>query len=323
MAHTLKLSIWHFNLRERGSTHSLVNKEFFEKSFLEDGAELDKKTLFQEFVTRYIQSFDSKFYQDDNRTKAFATDDIHFSSFNNLVYGYLKGGLTGIERGVYDNDDIANVESTIDHQQVTTLPHYFLLWLPYKSDFGFLLLQNYTDSSLSKVFLEKLIKYFRDVRVTFRKNTYVSEERKKSFLDRSYVYKASIIKTRPNRSARKKFNEALADEEKLRFEINVTGFKQRVGDFLRNFTQLSSNLQDLDIENEDDYTTKLFYEDEAGRRSNAILEAPGLILPSIIIPESVKQTGSDFPDKDRIHEFCLTELDKIKSEIGAKVSSSN
>ncbi len=314
MAHNLKLNIWTLKLEKliAGKNTPKTCKEFFDESF----GLIDKEEQFKSFVTDYINSFNKLFFKDEETTKAFSYDDVNFKLEKNVIYGYIKGGITGIEQDVYNDDSLIAPDGKIKKNQVTALPYFFLLWLPKDSDLGVLMTQSYSSASINQVFIQHLAFFFKSKEFKLVKNTFISEERKKAFYDNCYVYGMSLFKRKSDLSARKKVSDAFVEEEKLKIELRFTGFKKRTIEFIKNFTGIKSNLKELGIQNEDDYDLVLYYETEDNKKAHASFQNPNLIIPSIFIPNTIKADGKDYPDRTKILAFCEKELDTIKLEQG-------
>jgi hypothetical protein len=314
MAHNLKLNIWTLKLEKQVSGKNIPKtcKEFFDESF---GLNY-KNEQFKAFVSEYMNSFNAHFFVDEETTKAFSYDDVGFKLEKNVIYGHIKGGITGIEQDVYNDDSLIEPNGKIKKNQVTALPYFFLLWLPVDSDLGVLMTQSYSSASINQVFIQHLAVFFKSKEFKLVKNPFISEERKKAFYDNCYVYGMSLFKRKSDLSARKKVSDAFIEEEKLKIELRFTGFKKKTIEFIRNFSGIKSNLKELGIQNEDDYDLVLYYETEDNKKAHASFQNPNLITPSIFIPNSIKEVGKDYPNRTKILEFCEKELDTIKLEQG-------
>src|SRR5690554_280449 len=320
MAHNLKLNIWSLKFydktNKKDKTHLSV-KEALDKLYISKDSvtDKDKNELFKSFIEQYVQSFDDKFINDKDVTKAFTYDDIKILLDSNVIYGSTKGGITGIQQDVFNINTKEDTDKKIFFDEVSTLPYFFYLWLPVDSDIAYLMSQSYTSVSINKVFLEHLVSIFNIHDIRIEKQSFVTEERMKYFYKNSFVYKVSVFKSRISRSARKKFNEAFMDEEKLKMNLTFSGFKTPVRSFFSKWSSIKSNLKDLNIESEDDYDIRVYYEDVNGRKASASMKNPKVILPSINIPNTVKENDYDFPNPAKILTFCNSELDVIKKEI--------
>ena len=315
MAHNLKLNIWSIRFEEKiGNEYSVIDIKNLLSIFL-DNPELDKKEIFKNFVTKYIASFNDQFVNDEDETKAFTYEDIKFDSGKNIIYGRIKGGLTGIEQDVYVRDSKEPTNKKIHKDEVSTLPYHFFIWLPYDSNMGYLMTQSYTSISINNVFLEHFAAFFKSKKIRINKSPQVSKRRLEEFYNSSYVYKISLVKKKLPRSARKKFNQVLLEEENVNMMLSFTGFKFQAQEFFSKWTKIKTNLKDLAIENEDDYDITVYYENDADKKASANMANPKLILPSIFIPDNVKEIGSDNPHFERTISFCASELEEIKIDI--------
>lgn len=315
MAHNLKLNIWSIGFEEKiGNEYSDIDIKTVFSSFL-DNTETDKKEIFQNFVKKYIASFNDQFVNDEDETKAFTYEDIKFDSGKNIIYGRIKGGITGIEQDVYFRDSKEPTDKKIHKDEVSTLPYHFFIWLPYDSNMGFLMTQSYTSISINNVFLEHFATLFKSKKIRINKSPQVSKKRLEEFYNSSYVYRISLVKKKLPRDARKKFNQVFLEEENVNMMLSFTGFKFKAKEFFSKWTSIKTNLKDLAIENEDDYDLTVYYENDANKKASATMANPKLILPSIFIPDSVKERGSDNPNFDRTISFCETELEEIKKDI--------
>lgn len=319
MAHNLKLNIWSIGFEEKieSEYREIDIKTLFYRfaDLTKSKANPEKESYFKNFVTNYIDSFNDQFINDKEVTKAFTYDRINFDSKKNIIYGKIIGGLTGIEQDVYTRTSIEPTKKKIHKDEVSTLPYHFCIWLPYDSNKAYLMTQSYTSISINQVFLEHFASLFKSKQIKITKTPYVSKKRLEEFYNNAYVYRISLFKRKLPREARKKFNEVFLEEEKLKMSLNFTGFKFKAKSFLKKWTIIKTNLKDLGIQNEDDYDLTVYYENDENKKASADLSHPKLILPSIFIPESVKETGLDSPDFDKIIIFCEDELDEIKSDI--------
>ena len=154
----LKLNIYRIRIQKRGSKASdnALFKDFFKEKFGKedesDGMEI--RGLYQSFIRSYMQSFNDKFCKNEDGTKAFVPqkDQINFSSDKHIIFGYIKGGDTGIDREIFDEERPDERESTMSKSKISALPFYFLLWTPFDSNHGILMMQNYSGASYQFLF---------------------------------------------------------------------------------------------------------------------------------------------------------------------------
>jgi hypothetical protein len=74
--------------------------------------------------------------------------------------------LTGIEQEVYKTSSSEERQDTITEDEVTALPYYFKIWMPYDSNVGVVMVQSYTETGVVSLVLDKIKhfikRYFRE-----------------------------------------------------------------------------------------------------------------------------------------------------------------
>lgn len=326
MAHSLRLNVYQIGLKERNKqTDELIPfNTFYQSAFKgEEEAEVSKEELYKRFSFAYYKSFDNKFKRNTEATKAFVPEKetVKFIRALNTFDGMVKGGATGINLSVYDLENPEVQETVIGKQKVSTLPFYFLLWMPPDTNFGILMIQSYTDNSITAIFKDHLRKFFATYQYTLVESSFFPEEIKQKYINSSHVYKLSFIKTGLSNSAKSKFNPLFAQEKSLKVEINISGFSTSPINFI-NKLKLStgklfnSNLSDLEMESTDDYETRIYYEDKNGTQTHAKYKTSLDLTPNIPLDNSLKVEGEDYPDYKQIKDHCFQLLNTIKNEIG-------
>lgn len=320
MAHNLKLNIWSIEFEKKVETkyEGIDIKtlfSIFHKVDSNGSSQLEKNDLFNNFISSYISSFNEQFINDVDNTKAFTYEAINFDSGKNIVHGRIKGGITGIEQDVYSLISNEPTEKKIHKDEVSTLPYHFFMWFPFDSNRAYLMTQSYSSISINAVFLEHFAKLFKSHDIRIVKSATVSKKRLEEFYNSSFVYRISLVKKKLPRDARKKFNEVFLEEENLKMALTFTGFRFKVSEFFTRWTKIKTNLVDLAIQNENDYDLTVFYENDDDKKASANMANPKLILPSIFIPDSVKENGSDHSNYERTIDFCEKELEEIKKDI--------
>jgi len=324
MSHTLKLNIYKIALKTKFSSNDeLISfRDFYENNFNNETKSLDKGELYKNFSFEYFKSFNNKFLINSSETKGFVpvSDKTLFSRSQNVFDGMLKGGITGIDMEVYSRDNPEASEGKIDKDKISTLPYYFLLWTPYDSNFGILMVQSYTDNSLTAVFKEHLKDFFNKYNLTLVDNPHYPEDVKNNFLKHSNIYRVSYIKTGLSETAKTKFNPVFASYKNLKIELTVSGLNESPNDFLDRFRFktggfLGVNLSEIEILNNEDYETVIYYKDENGKRTHAKISNNLEITPNVILDDSLKEDGTDYPDYKKIRTFCSGVLEQLKKEL--------
>ncbi|WP_297334684.1 hypothetical protein, partial [Flavobacterium sp.] len=90
-----------------------------------------------------------------------------------------------------------------------------------------------------------------------------------------------------------------------------------ISKFLDNFSKskkmIGVDLSDLEIENDDDVTTTLYYKDDKGKQAHAKVEQKFQITPAIVLPNEL--IINENIDYDSIRVFTDGILDIVKKEI--------
>jgi hypothetical protein len=325
MAHTLKLDIYCFTIKERRSREDQTKKfsEFFRENFtIEDEIPLNvsKDVLFTRFMDSYKNSFNNEFIVNIEGTKALAVDSLDVFSQKNIIDGMMKGGPTGIEQYIYDKSNSLDSEETIEKSKVAALPYYFKLWVPFDSHIGVIMIQSYTDLGVNSLVLDHLHKYFGVKDCTVDKYRHVPQQYKENFTNRSKVFKVMFVKNGLGAAARNGLNPVFVDQENLKVSISISGFEVPPKKFWKLLRErgkiINSDLSAFDMIEDKDFETVALYKDEFGHQSAAKISKNFDILPTYFLSDDLKEFGKESPDCEKIRKHTNTILFEVKKEIG-------
>ena len=322
MATNLELSIYMFTLNERNIREDYLDfNEFYRKNFTldeENPHKVKPQSLYERFVGMMLDEFENKFWLNQEKNKGISTRDIDFRPAKSVIEGIINGGNTGYGHQIYN---ILNNEETvgeISEDQLASLPYYFKMWTPPNSQVGVLMVQSYSIGSINSLLLDFIKKIFSKYGATFKRIIHIPKELRDSYIQRSSVKKVTFTSTIDNPNSRKKFNRAFEDSEGLKVTITVQGLKKRsIKGFLKRFNKsnpIGIDLKELGMEVPEDYTTKLYYEDEDGRKAHAKIQDKFQIRPTIVLPVEISNENKT-PNLDLIVKYTDSLLDKVKEEI--------
>jgi hypothetical protein len=322
MATNLELSIYTFTLNEKNSREDYLDfNEFYRKNFTHDGENPHKvkpKLLYERFVGMILDEFENKFWLNPEKNKGISTRDIDFRPAKSVIEGIINGGNTGYGHQIYN---ILNNEETvgeISEDQLASLPYYFKMWTPPNSQVGVLMVQSYSIGSINSLLLDFIKTIFSKYGATFKRIVHIPKELRDSYIKRSSVKKVTFTSTIENRDSRKKFNRAFEDSDGLKITLTVQGLKKRsIKGFLKKFNKsnpIGIDLKELGMEDPKDYTTKLYYEDEDGRKAHAKIQDKFQIRPTIVLPIEIANDNKT-PNLNHIVKYTDSLLDKVKEEI--------
>jgi len=322
MATNLELSIYTFTLKERNRREDYFDfNEFYRKNFTNDEEnphKIEPKLLYERFVGMILDEFENKFWLNSEKNKGISTRDIKYRPAKSIIEGIINGGNTGYGHQIYN---ILNNEETlgeISEDQLASLPYYFKMWTPPNSQVGILMIQSYSIGSINSLLLDFIKKIFSKYGATFNKIIHTPKELRKNYINRSSVKRVTFTSTIENPDSRKKFNRAFEDSDGLKITISVQGLKKRsIKGFLRKFNKknpIGIDLKELGMDDPEDYITKLYYEDEDGRKAHAKIENKFQIRPTIVLPEEIANDNKT-PNLKSIVNFTDNLLEKVKDEI--------
>ena len=322
MSKNLELSIYTFTLKEKNSSEDFLDfNEFYRKNFSLDGENPHKvqpKLLYERFVGMILDEFESKFWLNSEKNKGISTRDIDFRPAKSVIEGIINGGNTGYGHQIYNILDNEVTVGEISEDQLASLPYYFKMWTPPNSQVGVLMVQSYSIGSINSLLLEFIKSIFAKYGATFRRIVHIPKELRDGYIKRSSVKKVTYTSTIEDPNSRKKFNRAFEDSDGLKITITIQGIKkQSITGFLKKFNKkkpIGIDLKELGIEEPEDYITKLYYEDEDGRKAHAKIEDKFQIRPTIVLPTEIANKNRT-PNLDENIRFTDSLLDKVKDEI--------
>ena len=192
--------------------------------------------------------------------------------------------------------------------------------MPYDSDHGVLMVQSYTEVGVVSLIEQKIKSFIRGYGYSVDKMKYVPKEYKEKFKKKSIVQNLILSKTKMSESARGALNQLFSSFKRLKVEIKISGFDVPIEEFWKQVDKnqpIDADLSSFEMNAEGhDYDVIATYKDESGRQSQARLSRNLDILPNIILPESLKGNGKQYPDYGKIREHTDAILEKIKKEIG-------
>lgn len=314
--YTLKLNIYTIALkdgeRKDATFHSLHR-------VIAGRDDMSKTDMFSLVKEKFLKSFSDKFVLNYNKTKGIAIKEISTIPTKNIIDGMMIGGLTGIEQDVYNTSSSDEKQDTIAKDEVTALPYYFKIWMPYDSSVGVVMVQSYTETGVVSLALDKIKHFFKSYGFSVGSNPFVDKEYKERFKKRSIVDKLILTKTHLSSEARCALNQMFTNFEGLKVEIKISGFNVSIDEFWKqvdNENPLDIDLADFEMNKKENYDIIATYKDLSGKQSQARLSKKLDIMPTIILDSTLKEPGKEYPNYTKIHTHTNSILTKVKQEIG-------
>lgn len=317
MASNLKLEIFRISLKKKnGRNNALYNyKELF------DLIDKNKETAYNAFVAKFIAYFDNEFKMnaDGNKGISSSANNKYEPKFTqNIINGEVNGGPTDMEQTIYKCNNAKKKTGKLENDDIATLPFFFKLWTPYDHNTGVLMVQSYSNETITTLIKLHLTKFIQKFGYSLIITPYINKGLVDAYCERSNVYKVTYVKERLNKSKRQLINPIFTEFENLKVKIEVSGFKKSIMDFWDNFNKhlpIGSNLSDFDIKEVDDYEVIAHYEDENGHKASTGIAKDYVIKPTIFLPDALKRANSNYYDFGKIAKYTQGILDQIKIEI--------
>ena len=236
----------------------------------------------------------------------------------NIINGEVNGGPTDMEQTIYKRNNAKKKTGKLENDDIATLPFFFKLWTPYDHNTGVLMVQSYSNETITTLIKLHLTKFIQKFGYSLIITPYINKGLVDAYCERSNVYKVTYVKERLNKSKRQLINPIFTEFENLKVKIEVSGFKKSIMDFWDNFNKhlpIGSNLSDFDIKEVDDYEVIAHYEDENGHKASTGIAKDYVIKPTIFLPDALKRANSNYYDFGKIAKYTQGILDQIKIEI--------
>lgn len=320
MAQTLKLEIFKIAIKKRNSRSQdlLMFKDLFEN------IDTKKEDAYKKFISDYRDLFKGKFKSDGKKTKSISTtkkNKFTIRSTQNLIDGEILGGNIGTLQTIFHQDNADDEVGKIGLDEIASLPFFIKLWTPLDHNSGILMIQSYTDHTVSTLIKNTFRKFIADYGFTLIYSSFTPQIIKDEYLSKSHVYELKVINENVSRGKRKIINPIFADEQNLKITITVSGFKHSVKDFWHDILNkgankvIGANLEDLDISEQNAYDIKAYYKDEHGHLANVGIKNTLDITPTIFLPDSIMTGATQHFNYEKIKSFTDGLLEEIKREI--------
>lgn len=334
MGYTLKLDIYYFSLKKinRKTTRRIHGVDRVlcytekEQCFLGDYVnalstqEMDNESYMKVFLENFIDGFNASFTPNSSNTQAMSITTDQFRGFDSndyTVWGIFKGGATGIEYDVYQSNDATIPRTKVHEDSVSSLYYFYKIWVPIDSNVGILMIQSYTNTGCSTLFKEQLGDYFINNGYKAEWSKCIPNDYIDKFLENGYISEIQVIYS--NRDVERPLNPVFSPFLHAKRKSIFSNFKIPFKDFMsvlhyQNVIKSQIKAIDTDYDEVRD-KVKLLYTDSKGRSASATLANVESILPTITLDDSFKETNSQIPNWDLLHEFTKLILNKIKIQI--------
>ena len=339
MPHEPKLEIYKLKLLRKEDGRLMTFRELFRKKFNEYPIKnypdlirpIEVNDILKIYFDDFVKNIDLEGYnQNKRKKKAFtiATETVEGQkkshiSFNQTqmkISGVLQGGKYGIKRILGEVDNKA-IGTDIETKHLVGDKFYFLLYTPIEETSALLMIQGYTESRISDVFLEHLKKYFKHLRHNdCQIELYIPEALRKEYLNGA-TFKSLIFSSGWNITAN--FNNEIAEREyefQVKIEIvdksikksnykSAMKFLSQVG--VSTFRLLNGRAQELS-----EFSNKNAKMESHGKEFPINFDDDGDIRPVILLANEGIEVGEGLiPNFIQVETYCNELLERLINEI--------
>lgn len=284
----------------------------------------DKAIALAKFWTKFVEYFQGEFLTNTSLDKAITitNKELHtVASERNTINGEVSGGPTNREQIIFKRKDAQSKVGNVADDDVVSSRFYIKLWLPCDYTSGILMIQSYSNSNVSDLIKDHLKKFIQNKQYRVQISSYFPKSLEEKRSKHSEIVSVTYVKDKISKDKRKLLNPMFAEFEDLSVKIVVSGFKKPVKDFWKNFKKdgraLSTDIDALDIKQDEDINVLAKYKDANGRSSTFKFDEERLRdFSYIYLPEEIKIEGKNMYDFNKLSEHTDSILESIKEDIG-------
>lgn len=325
MAHEPKLEVYKIYTKPFLTTEHPSFGNFLQRNFLTEDKELTPAEGFKQLLQKLIASIDTNFVLNSTNKKGLRIDEsadgleksIKIRSAKQIIYGTIKGGRYGQNRSIGYTNNPKKKYTKVAQTDIVMDTFYFLLYTPFKSNKGVLMIQSYTDDQINDVFINWLKEnlsgkgYFRPTMETYCP-TKLQEEFKNSSAVRELKFTKDIL------ISGIETEDGISTEE---FSINISIRAKDEGKKISKFQSFVKTARALRFGKKEnplpleDFNKQIGVLYNGSHQSSFELDGAINIKPTIYLKEKIKLQDDETPDWKSLHDYCLDLLEEIKDEV--------
>ena len=331
MAYTLKLNIFRFQLKRitksyqrtmRGKMSVFYETEPDAARFCDFIKVIDpaaKKEVFMKLLfARLLKHFDNQFRKGNESNKAVSITEQEKAGFGSkeyTVWGMFKGGETDLERKVYSKRNATKDVKLIEKDDVPAVNYFYKLWMPYDGEDGILMIQSYTDMGCVASFRDQIEEFFASLHFRPIWNRMIPKGFVENYLKSSFIHKIRV----EYKQVKGRGDGVFASMKQVQMSTELS----RLSIFLRDLfkvkdynSELCKQLENVVAFKPDEDKVVVFYRDENGKETHALMADLEDAMPTIILPESLKDSKTDMADPNEMDTYTDGMLKEIKEQLG-------
>lgn len=317
----LKLNVFTIGLREKNKPKSTLNWDALD-AYLE-GKNASER--FTDLFVKYIEHFGDKFivFKNWNKGINLSKGNVTYASVNRYIYGIIEGGYTDFPSTIKSKNNAREQGIPVTRDHVTSMPFYFIFWLPENMNRGLLVTQGISDRTIHdplKLDFKQFIESFQsNIHVDWREHTTKDaiDKMKKGSIKKLTLRKSGLSSDKADRV----FNKKYKIYDKINIEINITGFGTQLGEKIKEFITGQTpdlleyeNISNIGLEDGFEVLAKFAH----GTKTATAKYNKELKLSPVyyIDPKDVPLDDQNRPQDEKMREYLVSFLEGMKKEIG-------
>ena len=325
MAHEPKLEVYKINVKSFQTVEHPSFGNFLESNFASEDKKTNASEGFKKLLQKLITSIETNFVLNSTNKKGLRIDEsndalvksIKIASSKQIIYGTIKGGRYGQNRSIGNTKNPKKKYTKVDQTDIVMDTFYFLLYTPFKSTKGILMIQSYTDDQINDVFINWLKEnlsgkgYFMPIMETYCPIK-LQEEFKNSSAVKELKFTKDIL------ISGIETEDGISTEE---FSINISIRAKDAGKKISKLESLLKTARKLHFGKKDNPLTLEEFNKQVGvlyngsHQSSFELDGDINIKPTIYLKDRIKLQKDETPDWNSLHDYCLNLLEEIKIEV--------
>lgn len=325
MAHEPKLEIYKIYIKPFPKTENPSFGDFLKRNCETEDKDTSPSEGFKQLLQKLITSIDTNFILNNTNKKGLRLDEstnsleksIKPASSKQIIYGTIKGGRYGQNRSIGYTNNPKKKYTKVAHTDIVMDTFYFLLYTPFKSNKGILMIQSYSDDQINDVFINWLKDnlsgqgYFKPIMETYCP-TKLQEEFKNSSAVKELKFTKDIL------ISGIETENGISTEE---FSINISIRAKDGGKKISKFQSLVKTVRSLGFGKKEnplpleDFNKQIGVLYNGSHQSSFELDGNINIKPTIYLKGKIKLQNDETPDWKSLHNYCQELLEEIKVEV--------